>query len=242
MMVKYVGNGFSPNMISGDFILEFKKISKEEFMEASKTATSCIGHEDIAEALGLECNRISINLCPDDVLYLVSPIYRPSIKEDIYEFVQNLMGGLIVESQSKRLMSEYRGEDTFNLFDRIYNDLINLLIYVRSNMIGNRLKQLRKQHNITQRQIADFLEISQSQYAKIESGDRNLKLTKLTKLCDLYNVPEEYIIYGEGKPNEDKLTFKGCKGLNLKTLARMNKIIKNLDEMRALYESDVNGR
>jgi transcriptional regulator with XRE-family HTH domain len=108
--------------------------------------------------------------------------------------------------------------------------------------IGTRLKKLRKQHNLTQRQIAEFLEISQSQYAKIESGERNLKLTKLTKLCDLYNVPEEYIVYGEGKPNEDKLTFKGSKGLPLKTLARMNKIIKNLDEMRALYESDVNGR
>ena len=102
--------------------------------------------------------------------------------------------------------------------------------------IGNRLKKLRKEQKITQRQIADFLEISQSQYAKIESGDRNLKLTKLTKLCDLYNVPEEYIVYGEGKPNEDKLVFKSSKGLDLKTLARMNRIIKNLDEMRALYE------
>jgi len=103
--------------------------------------------------------------------------------------------------------------------------------------IGTRLKQLRKQRNLTQRQIAEFLEISQSTYAKIETGDRNLKLTKLTKLCNLYNVPEEYIVYGEGKPNEDKLTFKGSKGLDLKTLARMNKIIKNLDEMRELYEN-----
>jgi transcriptional regulator with XRE-family HTH domain len=106
--------------------------------------------------------------------------------------------------------------------------------------IGKRLKQLRKQHSLTQRQIAEFLEISQSQYAKVESGDRNLKLTKLTKLCDLYNVPEEYIVYGEGKPNEDTLVFKGSKGLDLKTLARMNKIIKNLDEMRELYENQNN--
>ena len=103
--------------------------------------------------------------------------------------------------------------------------------------IGNRLKLLRKQHNLTQRQIADFLEISQSLYARIEAGDRNPKLSKLTKLCDLYNVSEEYIVYGEGKPNEDKLMFKGSKGLDLKTLARMNRIIKNLDEMRELYEN-----
>lgn len=107
--------------------------------------------------------------------------------------------------------------------------------------IGNRLKQLRKQHNLTQRQIADFLEISQSLYAKIEAGDRNPKLTKLLKLCDLYNVSEEYIVYGEGKPNEDKLTFKGSKKLDLKTLARMKKIIKNLDEMRVLYETQRRG-
>ena len=103
--------------------------------------------------------------------------------------------------------------------------------------IGNRLKQLRKQHNLTQRQIAEFLEISQSTYAKIETGDRNLKLTKLIKLYDLYNVTKEYIVYGEGKPNEDKLIFKGNKELDLKTLARMNKIIKNLDEMIEIYEN-----
>jgi transcriptional regulator with XRE-family HTH domain len=103
--------------------------------------------------------------------------------------------------------------------------------------IGNRLKLLRKQHNLTQRQIADFLEISQSLYARIEAGDRNPKLSKLTKLCDLYNVSEEYIVYGEGKPTEDTLVFKGSKGLDLKTLARMNKIIKNLEEMRELYEN-----
>ena len=60
------------------------------------------------------------------------------------------------------------------------------------NSLGTRLKQLRKKHNFTQREVGDFLDISQSQLAKVESNERNLKLTKLLKLCDLFNVSEEY--------------------------------------------------
>lgn len=103
--------------------------------------------------------------------------------------------------------------------------------------IGDRLKFLRKKYNFTQKDIGDFLEISQSLLAKVEANERNLKLTKISKLCDLYDVSEEYILYGEGEQNSNSLSFrKDNKAIDLKTIARMNKIMNNLKEMKKLYE------
>lgn len=105
------------------------------------------------------------------------------------------------------------------------------------NNLGNRLKFLRKKHNFTQREVGDFLDISQSQLAKVESNERNLKLTKLLKLCDLYNVSEEFLLYGQGDYDKNKLAFrKENKSIDLETIARMNKIINNLRFMKDLYK------
>ena len=105
-----------------------------------------------------------------------------------------------------------------------------------TEQIGIRLKQLRKQYNYTQKDIADFLDISQSLVAKIENGERNLKMTQLHKLCNLYVVSPEYILYGEGEPPKLLLFKKDNKKISLETISKMNKIILNLQEMQTLAE------
>ena len=103
--------------------------------------------------------------------------------------------------------------------------------------MGKRIKELRKQYKYTQRQVADFLDISQSLLAKVENGERNLKLTKLSKLCALFDCSEEYILYGEGEPPTD-LRISSTKGMELETIMKMNKIIRNLQEMNEIAEKE----
>lgn len=101
--------------------------------------------------------------------------------------------------------------------------------------MGSRLKQLRNEYKYTQREVADYLDISQSQLAKVESDERKLKLTKLIKLAVLYDCTEEYLLYGEKE--EDRVSFPHFtrnKGVSLTTLTRMNKIVRNLVEMQQL--------
>jgi len=105
-----------------------------------------------------------------------------------------------------------------------------------TDTLGSRLKFLRNKHNFTQKEVGDFLNISQSQLAKVECDERNLKLTKLLKLCDLYNVSEEFLLYGKGDNDINKLTFrKDNNSINLETIAQMNRIINNLKFMKNLY-------
>ena len=105
--------------------------------------------------------------------------------------------------------------------------------------IGIRIKKLRQKHNFTQKEVGEFLDISQSQLAKVESNERNLDITKLLKLCDLFNVNEEYLIFGTGNHDENIIAFrKENKSINLKTIAQMNRIINNIKYMKELYKEN----
>ncbi|AWX31803.1 helix-turn-helix domain-containing protein [Methanosphaera sp. BMS] len=105
--------------------------------------------------------------------------------------------------------------------------------------MGMRIKYLRQKHNFTQREVGEFLDISQSLLAKVESNERNLDITKILKLCDLFNVSEEYLIFGKGNYDKNTIAFrKDNKSINLKTIARMNRIINNLKYMKELYEEN----
>ena len=96
---------------------------------------------------------------------------------------------------------------------------------------------MQKKHKFTQRDVGKFLNLSQSQLAKVETNERNLKIDSVKKLCNLYNVSEEFILYGEGEFDENQIAFrKDNKAINLETLAHMNKIINNLKHMEKLYE------
>ena len=59
--------------------------------------------------------------------------------------------------------------------------------------IGKRIKSLRKDANLTQSKVAEFLSLDQSMIAKIERGDRSIssdvieKLSYLRKIILLYN-------------------------------------------------------
>ena len=57
-----------------------------------------------------------------------------------------------------------------------------------------RLKQLRKNYNLSQKEISQFLEISSSQYSLYESGKRQIPIHLLLKLAKFYNTSLDYIV------------------------------------------------
>ena len=62
-----------------------------------------------------------------------------------------------------------------------YNDVIN-------ENLGNRLKELRLTHRLTQQEIAEKMGIPKSTYGNYERGERGVPLSQLNKLCAIYNV------------------------------------------------------
>lgn len=65
----------------------------------------------------------------------------------------------------------------------------------------DRIKNLRIDADLSQKQIADLLKTSQSYYAKYENGHRPLPIDRLRELCLYYNVSADFILgLPEGMP------------------------------------------
>ncbi|HEU3312027.1 TPA: helix-turn-helix transcriptional regulator [Streptococcus pneumoniae] len=69
-----------------------------------------------------------------------------------------------------------------------------------------RLRDLREDHDLTQKQIAKILSFSNSAYAKIERGDHALTADVLVTLSNFYNVSTDYILGLTDFP--DKIRFR----------------------------------
>ena len=77
-----------------------------------------------------------------------------------------------------------------------------------------KLKELRKQKNLTQTEIAKILNMAQTTYAGYELGQREPTIDTLKKIADFYNVSLDYLCEHETQGSIDLSLFsdikKGC--------------------------------
>ncbi len=67
-----------------------------------------------------------------------------------------------------------------------------ILYNIFTNM--KRIKELRKENGVTQKEIADYLNIKQNTYSQYENGQRQVPIEILARLADYYEVSVDYII------------------------------------------------
>ena len=74
-------------------------------------------------------------------------------------------------------------------------------------MFFQRLRDLREDRDLRQKDIADMLGISQTVYSRYERGFQTIPVMHLLKLADFYNTSTDYILgrtnnlapYGNGR-------------------------------------------
>lgn len=59
----------------------------------------------------------------------------------------------------------------------------------------NRLKELREDKDLFQKDVANFLKTDQSNYSKYELEKINIPIDTLKKLADFYNTSTDYLLY-----------------------------------------------
>jgi DNA-binding helix-turn-helix protein len=63
-----------------------------------------------------------------------------------------------------------------------------------NEIVGEKIKNLRKSRNLSQEEVAEFIHVSQSTYARIESGASNSWAGYILPLCELFGIqPEELL-------------------------------------------------
>ena len=57
-----------------------------------------------------------------------------------------------------------------------------------------RIRDLREDRDLTQKQIAQYLGMSQTGYSKYETGENDIPTAVLIKLADFYHTSTDYLL------------------------------------------------
>lgn len=102
--------------------------------------------------------------------------------------------------------------------------------------IKKRIAKYRREHNLSQAEIAERLSISQTAYYKIEKGETSLISEHLSKIADVLHLPEETLVLGyepgEKEKYEKIIAEKDKRIAELEaSLADKNRIIELQDRL-----------
>lgn len=98
-------------------------------------------------------------------------------------------------------------------------------------IIAKNIKLLRQASNYTQENVASFLGIGRSAYSNYESGDRELPLSCMEKLADLYGC-DAYMLFEENESViEDMLAtafrVDNLSPADMEQIAAFKRVVKN---------------
>lgn len=94
-----------------------------------------------------------------------------------------------------------------------------------------KLKQLRMLYSFKQEYIADQLGISQSEYSRLENGQRHVKIEDFKKLASLYRVTPALLMVSEAYAHVDVEKIKA------EVIEETNAITKRMMEENAILQS-----
>ena len=90
--------------------------------------------------------------------------------------------------------------------------------------MGQRLKQLRAQKNLTQKQVADRVGLAVSAISSYESGFRYPSYPTLVKLASMYHVSCDYLI---GIPCSRTIDVSGLSDSEIEVISQTVDLLRN---------------
>lgn len=106
---------------------------------------------------------------------------------------------------------------------------------MHSRLVGERLKKLRNQNNLSQQALADRLGINRSTYSRYESGVIQADYETLQKIADFYGVSVDYLL---GRTDDPTPPDKKSKPYYALTEKDERDIAKDLERLMQNLESD----
>ena len=61
-------------------------------------------------------------------------------------------------------------------------------------LLGRKIKELRTENGVLQRQLASLLEIDTPMFSKIEKGDRRAKRTQVIQIANYFKIDEKELL------------------------------------------------
>lgn len=77
------------------------------------------------------------------------------------------------------------------------------MLYSMCRGMGKRVREQRELLGYTREQFAEKLDISVTFAADIELGKKGMSLDTLIRICELFSVSSDYIIWGKGERSDN---------------------------------------
>lgn len=74
--------------------------------------------------------------------------------------------------------------------------------------VGNRIKNLRKEKNMTQEAFAEKLNVSIEHISRVENGINRPGMALLEKICKIFDIDENVLLFGENALPSDLALFE----------------------------------
>lgn len=90
--------------------------------------------------------------------------------------------------------------------------------------MGNKLKELRKQKRLTQKQVADRIGLAVSAVSSYEAGSRYPSYDVLIKLARIFHVSTDYLL---GMTDKKEIDVAGLNEEEVEAISQLVNILKN---------------
>jgi len=94
--------------------------------------------------------------------------------------------------------------------------------------IGERVKKIRKDRNLSKTQFGKILGVSGQYVGMVERGTQNLSVDLIVKICHDTGVSADYILFGVIDPAQDPATTAALHGLSHEQIQIALDIIKKV--------------
>ena len=68
------------------------------------------------------------------------------------------------------------------------------MVFIIREIMYRRIRDLREDRDLTQKQVAQMLGMSQTGYSKYETGENDIPTIVLIKLADFYQTSTDYLL------------------------------------------------
>ena len=90
-----------------------------------------------------------------------------------------------------------------------------------------RIRRAKEQMGYTREQFAEKLDVSVSYLAELERGKTGLSVKMLLKICSLFGLSADYVLFG-GDRSGDELLLERIRRIDSAYIPMLNKIINEM--------------
>ena len=125
---------------------------------------------------------------------------------------------------SSKFLNQFKDSKQGNSKTPCYNDLVNEEVLYNMEAVHTKIKSLRKELGLTQKELAEKIGVHPAQLAKYEIGLSTPSLGVLVKLAKYCEVSIDYIVFGHDREMSKRSKLQDQELLDLaRRIDRLNR-------------------